>query len=40
MGDRYIYVVEGRDAYLNGCTPEAFDSAQTLWHRGARDHDA
>lgn len=40
MGDRYIYVVEGRDAYLNGCTPEAFNSAQTLWDQGASDHDA
>ncbi|MCY1391637.1 hypothetical protein D9M71_64850 [compost metagenome] len=40
MGDHYIYVVEGSNAYLNGCTSEEFNTAQTLWHQGGDNCDA
>lgn len=39
-GNRYIYVVDGRAAYLNGCTAEDLDRAKTLWSSGVHANDA
>ncbi|MBM7061062.1 hypothetical protein JQX08_10120 [Pseudomonas sp. UL073] len=39
MVNRYIYVVEGREAYLNGCTSEDLNTAQILWSRGDGERD-